>query len=120
MIRSILILLVCLPVLADSLNYTISYASGLSLCEASPESSQSNGGSKDWTFDADIDVSVPGFPVRDKYHSTATTSLCSTRLDKTMSRGPRKTEERVTFDQEKQIITRETLRGGGKSEVAVP
>jgi hypothetical protein len=98
---------------AETLHYNINWASGLSLGEATLQSNQAG----NWNFDLDMDVSVPGFAVKDKYRSSANTGFCSVRLDKTVSRGSKKSEERVTFDQQKQVAVRQTA-GGGKSEVA--
>src|SRR5436305_3588110 len=99
----------------EALNYSISYASGLSLGEAVLGSNATATG---WTFGLDIDLSVPGFTLRDHYSSTADSKFCSQKLDKTVTRGHKKTEEHITFDQELQRITRQTV-GGGRSEANV-
>ena len=95
---------------AERLNYSVNWASGLSLGEAVLDSSQ-NG---TWKFNLDLDVGVPGFVVRDQYRVTANAAFCSAALDKNLSRGSRKGDEHIQFDQQKQIATRETT-GGGKS-----
>lgn len=115
---TVAIVLGSLPAMAESLNYTISWASGLSLGEATLRS-ESKTAAGAWNFGADLDVSVPGFPIRDKYTSSASDKFCSAKLEKTTARGSRKTEEHVTFDQEKQRVTRKT-QGGGESESNVP
>jgi len=107
------------PATAESLNYSINWASGLSLGEAALSSTKSSDPAHPaWTFDIDLDASVPGFAVRDHYHSTANAEGCSLRLEKDLTRGSRKTKETVTFDQEKHEAKRET-QGGGHSEVSV-
>jgi len=111
---------------AETLHYSIEWPSGLSLGEASLRSDRMAEGTSaapGWDFELNLDASVPGFAIRDQYHSTATLDLCSEQLQKKTSRGARKSEERVTFDPKKDTATRETLRGdqtGGKTELSVP
>ena len=50
----------------------------------------------------------------------ASSELCSTQLDKNALHGARRTEERVTFDLANHTAVRETLRGGGRSEMRLP
>jgi hypothetical protein len=95
---------------AETLNYGVSWASGLSLGEASIDFS---GNLKS---NLTLDVGVPGFVVKDHYTSTADVNFCSATLDKSMSHGSRKSEERVRFDQQKQTATRKTV-GGGESTI---
>jgi hypothetical protein len=110
-----------LPLSAESLSFTINWPSGLSLGEATLRSDKSTDPAKSnaWTFDLDLDAGVPGFAVRDRYHSGASADFCSARLEKTTSHGSRKSEERVTFAQDKNQVKRETA-GGGKTEFSVP
>ena len=93
---------------AETLNYGISWSSGLSLGEATLDTGQ-NGG---WKFNLNLDVGVPGWVVRDKYLATADAGFCSALLEKNLSRGARKNQEHIRFDQQKQTATRETLGGG--------
>jgi hypothetical protein len=108
---------------AETLHYSINWASGLSLGEASIRSDESKEPSKSgnvWTFETTLDASVPGFSLRDKYRATADASLCSTLLEKQVTRGKKSSEETVTFDKEKLRAERETkTKGGGKSEVPI-
>jgi hypothetical protein len=117
---------------AETLHYVVNWQSGLSLGEATLSSSRALwvvGGTESprWSFDMDIDASVPGFAIRDHYSSTATPNgtgpeICSLKLDKTVSRGTHKSEEKVTFDQEEHTITRAMQPegdGGGKSDASV-
>ena len=110
----------------EVLHYSIGWPSGLSLGEATLRSdhvAQGSAGAGGWEFDLNIDASVPGFAIRDQYHSTANPDMCSLRLDRKTSRGARKNEERVTFDPSNTKATREAVRDdktGGKSEVSVP
>ncbi len=110
------VLLFLLPASAQTLHYTINWPSGLSLGEATLTASASKEHSDS---DLTIDASVPGFAVRDHYHSTSGPDLCSIQLDKSFTHGRHKAEERLTFDQQKNTVTRESLSGGGKSEISV-
>src|SRR5579862_2814691 len=77
---------------AEALHYVINWQSGLSLGEATLNSSRALwvvGGKESarWNFDLDVDASVPGFAIRDHYTSTATPKgdgpeTCSAKLDK--------------------------------------
>lgn len=121
-----------LPVSAETLHYVIDWPSGLNLGEAtitlnhSVEKANAATGkpaSESMVSDFDVDASVPGFNIEDRYHSTAGNGLCSSKLEKTTHRGARKTEETDTFEQDKHIITRQTKgdsRGpAGHSELPV-
>ncbi len=110
---------------AETLHYAINWQSGLSLGEATLTSGRStwvvNGvDTPHWSFDLDIDASVPGFAVNDHYVSSAGADICSAKLDKTVRRGSHKSEETLTFDQEQHSVTRETHPAGigGKSDVS--
>jgi|SRR5580704_7945638 hypothetical protein len=110
---------------AESLTYNINWPSGLSLGEATLRADRTHQqgadkGPEQWEFAVDIDASVPGFAVKDHYQSTATSDLCTVQLEKNLTHGHRKTDERITFDQGKNTATRETLNGGGKSELTIP
>jgi hypothetical protein len=110
----------------ETLHYSINWPSGLSLGEASLSSGRTGEGSgtaPGWEFELSLDASVPGFAIRDQYHSTANLDLCSWQLEKKTSRGARKSDERVTFDPNKNTATREAVRGdrtGGQVELSVP
>ena len=116
-----------LPAAAETLHYSVNWPSGLSLGEASIRSEhvgegRAEGGPEPgWEFELTLDAAIPGFSMRDHYTSSADPGFCSTELEKTVNRGDRKSEERVTFDQRAQQVTRETLvDGGGKSTYSVP
>lgn len=115
---------------AEALHYVINWQSGLSLGEATLNSNRALwvvGGKESarWSFDLDIDASVPGFAIQDHYDSTAAAGsgaeICSAKMDKTIHRGSRKSEETLTFDQDQHTVTREThpYGIGGKSDVSV-
>ena len=112
-----LVFLLCfLPLSAESLRYSINWASGLSLGEATLRADKSK---EAWDFEVSLDASIPGFALRDSYHSNATVDLCSLELDKTFTHGARKADEKTTFDQTNHTATRETQNGGGKSDQSI-
>jgi hypothetical protein len=106
------------PAAAESLTYSINWASGLNLGEAILSSSKSSDPAHvPWTFDLKLDAGVPGFRLADRYHSTTNAELCTIRLEKDLMHGSRTVKEGVKFDQEKHEVARET-EGGGKSEIS--
>jgi|ERR1035437_9231346 hypothetical protein len=109
-------LLCVLPVSAESLRYSINWASGLSLGEATLRADK---GKEAWDFEVTMDASIPGFALRDRYHSGATLDLCSLQLEKSFTHGNRKADEKITFDQQNHTASRETQNGGGKSDLSV-
>ncbi len=109
-------LLCLLPASAETLRYSINWASGLSLGEATV---RSDSGTDGWNFEVSMDASIPGFALRDDYRASASADLCSFELDKSLTHGPRKTEEKITFDQQNHTATRETQGGGGKTDMQV-
>lgn len=126
----IFLLLPFLPASAESLHYVINWPSGLSLGEATLNSSHMvfmSGVVSNETLmsDFEIDFSIPGYTLSDRYHSAAEGSgqgkaLCSTKLEKTVRRGTRKSGETDIFHQDKRTVTRETHgEGGGKSDLDV-
>jgi hypothetical protein len=118
------LVLLFVPASAESLRYVINWPSGLSLGEATLSSARTGDGPdkghQQWSFELNLDASVPGFTVRDDYRSKATPDLCTLELDKDYTHGKRKGQERLTFDQQKNTVTRETRNGGGTSELSVP
>lgn len=110
---------------AESLHYSVNWPSGLSLGDATIASDRSQTpdkgagkGPEAWHFTIDLDASVPGFPIRDHYSAAAGADLCSTQLDKSSTHGKKKSEEKITFNQQKNSITRETPNGG-KTDTSV-
>jgi Protein of unknown function (DUF3108) len=106
---------------AESLHYTINWPSGLSLGEATLDSSHAQGekSSGNWTFSLEIDAGIPGFAIRDEYHAQADANLCSTSLDKKFTHGSHKNDEHISFDQSNHTATRKNT-GGAKSDVSIP
>jgi len=118
---AVALLFVLLPVSGETLHYVISWPSGLSLGEATLTTGHRHDEIDSWESTFDIDASVPGFAIRDRYHSKASgQDVCASVLDKTVSRGARKSEETVTFDQDQHRVTRETRGENGRSGYSVP
>jgi len=105
----------------EQLNYSINWPSGLSLGEshlsAAAGTSSADAPSR-LQMEFDIDASVPGFQVLDRYHADATSDYCSTGFEKKIKHGSKSTEEKTRFDQQAHSAKRETV-GGGKSEMDI-
>jgi len=115
--KSLLFFLCLVSASAESLRYSINWASGLSLGEATLRADK---GKEGWDFEVTMDASIPGFALRDDYHSNSTPDLCSIELDKTFTHGAKKADEKITFDQQNHTATRQTQNGGGKTDLAIP
>ena len=124
------LLLLTIPLSAESLRYNINWQSGLSLGEAELRSDQAVGSIKvvqdgkpkeaqPWQFALNIDAGVPGFALQDQYHSSASSKLCTVELNKNMTHGTRKSGEKLTFDPHENSVTRDTTSGGGTSTFQV-
>ncbi len=107
------------PFQDESLRYSINWPSGLSLGDASFSARHTASG---WNFEASLSAAVPGFAIADKYQSSVTPELCSLSLDRTISHGSKKTQEKTTFDQQKGSAHRVTLvpKDGGQSDMDIP
>ena len=107
------------PFQDETLRYNLRWPSGLSLGEASFSAHHSASG---WSFDTTIDASVPSFPLRDNYRSTATEALCSLTFERSFTHGSKKSQEKTTFDAANRRATRQTTLppDGGKSELDTP
>jgi hypothetical protein len=114
--KSLLFFLCLLSASAESLRYSINWASGLSLGEATLRADK---GKEGWDFEVTMDASIPGFALRDDYHSNATPDLCAIELDKTFTHGSKKADEKITFDQQNHTATRQTQNGGGKTDISI-
>jgi Protein of unknown function (DUF3108) len=114
-----------IPLSGQTLHYAINWPSGLSLGEATLQSSEqvfASGPNQaaSWNFSFDLDASIPGFSIRDHYVSHAEgPDICSEELTKTVQRGSRRSEETDTFDQKDHTLTRQTKSPGGKSDYSV-
>ena len=117
MMKVFVFFLCLVPAFSESLRYTINWASGLSLGEATLRADK---GKENWDFEVTMDASIPAFALRDDYRAAATLDLCSLELDKSFTHGAKKADEKITFDQQNHTATRETQNGGGKSDLQVP
>jgi len=103
------------PFTNETLHYTLSWPSGLSLGEALMTATRN---SAEWSFDLYLKGAVPGFVVADHYHATASPDLCAMAFDRQFTHGSRKSEEHIEFDPHAGVARRETV-GGGKSDIAI-
>jgi hypothetical protein len=103
------------PFTNETLNYAITWPSGMNLGEGKLSATRT--GDK-WNFELSLDAPVPVFPVKDKYHSVSNLSLCAAEFTRDTSHGPKKVSEKTTIAGG--AATRETLAGGGKTEISVP
>jgi hypothetical protein len=101
----------------ETLNYTINWPSGLSLGEATLRARQAG---ERWEVEFVLDAAIPGYVIQDRYRSILRPGLCCLELEKQFQHGNKKGRERTSFDAERGIAIRETLGGGGKSEISVP
>src|SRR5581483_9647227 len=100
----------------ETLHYTVNWPSGISLGEATLSASSSRdsaGGRMHFAFD--LDASVPGFAVNDRFNSVASGSFCSAEFHKNTSQGGKKVDDKETFDPGNGTVTRGS--GEGKSEI---
>jgi Protein of unknown function (DUF3108) len=107
------------PFTDETLHFSMNWQSGLSLGDATLTAHRIGGG---WSFEVSVTAGVPGFAIADKYTSGTDTGICSQQLDREVSHGGKRTNERTTFDQRAGTARRVTLfpDGGGKSTYDVP
>ena len=101
---------------SETLNFTVNWPSGLSLGEGQLVSTQTPDG---WSFSMNVEAAIPAFAVAESAKSKATADFCSVELEKTGTRGKREVTEVTTFDASNMTATRETKKGGGKSEMRI-
>jgi hypothetical protein len=115
------------PFQNESLRYHVIWPGGVKLGDASLSAQKGEGGV--WNFEMSANVNVPLVPIADRYRSSAAgPDLCSVTLERSISHGSKKTNEKTEFDQKKNIAVRQTLipatadkpAGGGKSEISLP
>jgi len=106
----------------EQLHYTINWPSGLSLGEAQLRTSLSKPAPDApgrLNLEFTLDAGIPGFTVSDQYRSEVSPDFCSGEFQRIARHGSKKTDERTTFDQQKESASRETS-GGGKTELQMP
>lgn len=108
------------PMPDEALHYTINWPSELSLGESqlSAHHAAANGEPGRQEFQFTVDAAVPGFEVHDQYSAVASQDFCSVEFDKKYTHGKRTADEKITFDTQNNTATRETLHGGGKSDIS--
>jgi hypothetical protein len=104
------------PFQDESLHYTVNYTSGLSLGDATLSAHKTSTG---WDFTVNVDASVTGYRIKDRYTSSMGAGYCSTELKREFLHGAKNTREKTTFDQEKQTAHRVTEfpNDGGVSDL---
>jgi hypothetical protein len=101
----------------ETLRYSINWPSGLGLGEATltAASSQAAKSPSRMQFQFNLDAGVPGFTVRDQFHSTASGSFCSEEFHKLTVHGSKRVDEKEKFDLSTGTVTRGS--GSGQSEI---
>ncbi len=105
------------PFQDETLHYTVNWPSGLSLGDAALSAHRSNGR---WQLDMNLDAGIPGFVVKDEFHSLASSDLCSEEFSRSLAHGAKKNSEKTSFDSKQSTATRATGHGGGSAEFTVP
>jgi hypothetical protein len=102
----------------ETIHYSVNWPSGVSLGEAtlSASSSQTAAAPEHMYFQFDLDASVPGFAVSDRFRSAASGSFCSAEFQKNTSHGSKKVDEKETFDPNTGTVTRGS--GSGQAEIS--
>jgi hypothetical protein len=101
----------------ESLHYSVSWPTGLSLGEGEVTRRAVEGGTE---YRMILEAAVPGFLIRDEFSSRVNAEGCSLEFTKESTHGTRKASEKSTFDLAAGVMTRQTLsRGGGKSETPI-
>ena len=101
---------------SETLHFTVNWPSGLSLGEGQLISTQTPDG---WSFSMNVEAAIPAYAVAESAKSKATADFCSIELEKTGTRGKREVTETTKFDASTMTATRETKKGGGKSEMRI-
>jgi hypothetical protein len=100
------------PFTDEDLNYSIAWPGGANLGEAHLHAKRSGA---DWNFTLTLDAGVPGFAVKDTYHSDAVADLCSASFDRATSHGSHVIHEKETVDRDRGTVSR-----NGSVEIPVP
>lgn len=98
----------------EQLHYSLNWPTGLSLGEAALTVSGSKGEANApprLHLQFDLDGSIPGFSVADRYHSEASPEFCAAEFDRTIAHGPKKTDDKTTFDPHNGTATRRSSTG---------
>lgn len=103
------------PFTEEDLNYSVLWPTGLSLGEAHLHAKRAG---EKWNFTLTIDAGVPGFAVKDTYHSVTVPEVepnfCSVAFDRTTTHGAHVVNEKETIDRERAVAHR------GDNQIPVP
>jgi hypothetical protein len=106
------------PFTDEDLNYSINWPTGASLGEAHLHAKHSG---SNWNLGLTLDAGIPGYAVKDSYHSDIVPDFCSISFDRSTSHGSHTIQEKETIDRDRATVTRVTLsKDGGKSDTPVP
>ena len=107
----------------ETLEYTISWPSGLDVGEArlvaSPPEEPEND-DEAWLFRLHIEAAIPGYQVRGEYRSLTTAELCTLEFRRESVRGKRRAEEKTTVDQDHHEAHRTAIGGDEEQVFSVP
>ena len=78
-------------------------SSGLSLGEAHLHAKH-NGAN--WSFTFVIDAGVPGYAVKDTYHSSSVPDFCTASFERNTTHGSRTAEDKETVDRDRSTVSR--------------
>jgi hypothetical protein len=93
------------------------WPSGISLGEAHLHSKHSG---PNWDFTFNLEVGVPGFPVKDTYRANTDPDYCSISFGRTISHGSHLSEENETVDRDRHAVTRTQSKSGAKTDIPAP
>jgi hypothetical protein len=105
----------------EQLNYNLVWPSGLTLGEATMTASSSSAGADarpQLHFQFDLDGSIPGFSVADRYHSNASAEFCSAEFTRDIAHGSKKVGDKTTFNPQNGTATR-SATGGSSTDFQV-
>jgi hypothetical protein len=107
------------PFQNETLKYTVSWPSGLSLGEATLSAHGADAG---WDFEMALNAGIPGYSVADKFRASASSELCSADFQRDLTQGGRKSIDKTDFDQKKGSARRVTTypEGGGRTQFDIP
>ena len=84
----------------ETFNYEVKWPSGLGLGESQMTATRDGG---NWILEFQIEASVPGFRVMDRYRSVVDEKFCTQEFSKEFEHGSRKGKEKTTFANGKAI-----------------
>ena len=94
---------------SEHLRYQVNWPSGLALGEAQLRIANQEGRTES---ELNIDASVPGFQVLDKFRAIAGLDLCSIEFEKDSHHGKKVAKETTTFQANRGVAVRKTSNGG--------